>query len=305
VQIGPQNCRMQDLRDLWRWLDDEGVDLISVWDHLYEAPYQGGTVPTFEAVASLATLAADTTRSRLAGFVFCPTFRHPALLAKAAITLDHVSNGRFELGLGGAWFHEEAVALGLPSIGSPDDAGLLTEQLEVITGLMRGERVTHHGQFIETGDAACVPRPQGRMPIWVGGLPGPSTLRAAARYADGWIVPYASIEDFRKFNSELSGHLELAGREPSSVSRAINLVFALNSSGPDAVSTREATPPGASGRTLATLSGRPEDAPEQLSEYLVAGADLISVSIRPPWDRDALATYVCDVMPKMRVAFSR
>ena len=103
VHIGPQNATIAELRQLWTWLDRAGVDWISVWDHLYEAPPAGGTVDHFEAAATLGALAADTRSARLGCLVFCVAYRNPGLLAKTATTIDHISGGRFELGLGAGW----------------------------------------------------------------------------------------------------------------------------------------------------------------------------------------------------------
>ena len=90
VHIGQQNLEASALRSLWRRLDDAGVDWISVWDHLYEAPPAGGTLPHFEALTTLGALAADTRNARIGILVMYPGYRNPALLAKAATTVDHL-----------------------------------------------------------------------------------------------------------------------------------------------------------------------------------------------------------------------
>src|SRR3546814_8187767 len=119
VHVGQQAMSMAALRSRWRRLDDAGVDWISVWAHLYEAPPAGGTIDHFEALSTLGALAADTSRARLGCLVFCVLYRNPALLAKAATTLDHISDGRFELGLGAGWHEPEAEAYGyeFPPLG--------------------------------------------------------------------------------------------------------------------------------------------------------------------------------------------
>src|SRR6266851_5816513 len=111
VHLGQQNLAMDELRALWRRCD-ASMDWISAWDHFYEAPPQGGTVPHFEAVATLAALACETSRARIGCLVFYVGYRNPAQLAKVATTLDHLSNGRFELGLGAGWLAWEAAAYG-------------------------------------------------------------------------------------------------------------------------------------------------------------------------------------------------
>src|SRR3546814_19765429 len=103
---------MAGRRSLCRRLDDAGVDCISVWDLRYEAPPAGGTIDHFGALSTLGALAADTSRARLGCLVFCVLYRNPALLANAATTLDHIPDGRFELGLGAGWHESEAEAYG-------------------------------------------------------------------------------------------------------------------------------------------------------------------------------------------------
>lgn len=150
---------MAELRALWRRLDTAGVDWISVWDHLYEAPPLGGTVDHFDALSTLGALAADTSRARIGCLVFCVLYRNPGMLAKDATTLDHISGGRFELGLGAGWHEQEAEAFGydFPSVGRRLDQ--LEEAFPLIRSLLTQERTTHAGESFRTVDASCLPRP--------------------------------------------------------------------------------------------------------------------------------------------------
>src|SRR6478735_4488121 len=102
VHVGQQNATMAELVALWQRLDGV-VDWISVWDHLYEAPPAGGQTPHFEAIATLGALASVTERARLGCLMFCVPYRNPALLAKACVAIDHISQGRFEPGFGAGW----------------------------------------------------------------------------------------------------------------------------------------------------------------------------------------------------------
>ena len=111
VHVGQQNMSMASLRQLWRKLDGQ-VDWISAWDHFYEAPPAGGTIDHFEAMTTLGALAADTQHATIGVMVLYVGYRNPASIAKAASTLDHISNGRFELGLGAGWHAQEANAFG-------------------------------------------------------------------------------------------------------------------------------------------------------------------------------------------------
>ena len=148
VHIGQQNMTMNEMRDIWKRADAAGADWISVWDHLYEAPPQGGTVDHFEAVACLGALAADTHRARLGCLVFYVGYRNPGLLAKAAVTIDHISGGRFELGIGAGWHEWEAEAYGydFPSVGKRLD--MLDEAAGLINSFYDNDRTTHSGRVL-------------------------------------------------------------------------------------------------------------------------------------------------------------
>ena len=139
VHVGQQNATMAELVALWQRLDDV-VDWISVWDHLYEAPPAGGKIPHYEAIATLGALASVTERARLGCLMFCVPYRNPALLAKACVAIDHISEGRFEPGFGAGWHAPEFRAHGyeFPDIGTRFD--MLGEGLEIISAMLSSGR---------------------------------------------------------------------------------------------------------------------------------------------------------------------
>ena len=304
VHIGQQNLGMDELRALWRRCD-EVVDWISAWDHFYEAPPEGGTVDHFEAVATLAALACETSRARIGCLVFYVGYRNPGQLAKAITTIDHLSGGRFEFGLGAGWHEWEAAAYGydFPPLGRRFD--MLEEAVPLIRSLLTTERTTHVGEWFNLQDASCLPAPvQASVPLWLGGLGETRTLPLAAASADGWNAPYVSPDEFARLNRLLDQHCEVAGRDPASLKRAVNLQFLL---GPDeaAVGRIEAETRqrwGAlAGRTMAgALCGTPEVAVERIHEYVAAGADAINVALRAPWPAESLDAYLDVVVPAVR-----
>lgn len=156
VHIGPQNATLAELRQLWTWLDRAGMDWISVWDHLYEAPPAGGTQPHFEAVATLGAIAADTERARLGCLVFCALYRNVGLLAKSAVTIDHLSGGRFELGIGSGWHEEEARAFGLPFPAQRERHEVLDGSVRALRSLFSGQRATMTEPGVSLADASCL-----------------------------------------------------------------------------------------------------------------------------------------------------
>lgn len=228
AHVGQQDLTMDELRALWRRLDEAGLDWISAWDHLYEAPPDGGTHPHFEAIATLAALACETSRARIGCLVFYVGYRNPGVLAKAATTLDHISGGRFELGLGAGWHEWEAAAFGydFPSVGRRLD--MLDEAVPLIRSLLTEDRTTHDGEFFRTEDASCLPKPvQDRLPIWIGGVGEKRTLPLTAREADGWNAAYVAPDEYRRLNGVLDARCADIGRDPTEIERSVNLVFAL------------------------------------------------------------------------------
>lgn len=314
AHIGQQNMSADEMRATWRWLDEAGLDWLSVWDHLYEAPPAGGTKPHFEAVATLGALAVETRQARLGCLVFYVGYRNPGLLARAAVTLDHLSGGRFELGLGAGWHQWEAEAFGydFPSVGTRLD--MLDEATELIAALLRtrGEgdeiaRTTYGGTHYQAADASLLPGPVGpRLPLWIGGRGEKRTLRTVARLADGWNAAYVSAQEFGRLSGVLDQWCETEGRDPATIERSVNLVFALGADQGAADATLaeldQEWGPMAERVRQGTLVGTPDGAAEQVAAYVEAGADLVNVALRAPYDQEALSAYVDEVVPAIRAA---
>ncbi|HEY8525868.1 MAG TPA: LLM class flavin-dependent oxidoreductase [Acidimicrobiales bacterium] len=304
MHIGQQNLEMDELRASWRRFEDAGVDWISVWDHLYEAPPAGGTLPHFEAVATLGALAADTSRVRIGCLVFYVGYRNPGLLAKAATTIDHISGGRFELGLGAGWHEWEAAAFGYDFPGPGARLDMLDEAAPLIRSFLTTDRTTHEGRYFRAADASCLPRPvQDRLPIWIGGTGTRRTLRIAARHADGWNAAYVSPEEYRRLNGVLDEWCEKEGRDPATLRRSVNLMFLL-SADPQAAAQVEAGLREQWGELASqvlggALAGTPDDAAERIAAYVDAGAQQVNVALRAPWDAEALDAYL-EMLPRLR-----
>ena len=114
MHTGVQDVSYPDLRKLWQIADSNGFYWVSVWDHFYENPTQDGKSPCFEATTTMAAIAAETENVRIGCLVMAIGYRNPALLAKATVTIDHISNGRVEMGIGGGWYEMEFLAYGYP-----------------------------------------------------------------------------------------------------------------------------------------------------------------------------------------------
>ncbi len=307
VHIGQQNLEIGELRSIWRRFDEARFDWISVWDHFYEAPPEGGIRDHFETLTTLGALAADTSHARIGCLVFYPGYRNPALLAKAAVTLDHLSKGRFTLGIGGGWHQPEAIAHGydFPAIGTRLD--MLEESIQIIRGMLQNERTTFEGNHYRVADVSCLPRPiQPRLPIWVGGTGEKRTLRIAARHADGWNAAYVSASEFGRLSRVLDDWCEKEGRDASEIQRTVNLSFAMGSDAASAereeANIREKWGPAAARILDGSLLGTPDRAAETVARYIDRGAAAVNIALRAPWDADALSAYVEQVVPQLRAS---
>lgn len=305
AHVGQQNLAMDELRATWRRLDAAGLDWISAWDHLYEAPPADGTIPHFEAVATLAALALETTNARIGCLVFYVGYRNPGVLAKAAVTLDHLSGGRFELGLGGGWHQWEAEAFGFdfPSVGTRLD--MLEEATVLIRSLLTKERTTFHGTHFQAVNASCLPPPvQEHLPIWIGGVGENRTLRTTARLADGWNAAYIAPEEFGRLNKVLDHWCEVEQRDPDDIERSVNLLF-MASADSSAAAAAAAAFDSQWGEMAdrvrgGALMGTPDQVVDRVLAYHAAGADLVNVALRAPWDDEALEAYLTEVVPAVR-----
>jgi F420-dependent oxidoreductase-like protein len=306
VHIGQQNLEAEQMRALWRRLDESGVDWISVWDHLYEAPPAGGTLPHFETLTTLGALAADTQRARIGCLVLYPGYRNPALLARAATTLDHLTGGRFVMGLGAGWHEEEARAHGYAFPGLGERLDMLDEAIQLIRGMLTQERTSFAGRHFRTENASCLPAPvQERLPLWIGGTGEKRTLRIAARHADGWNAAYIGPEEYARLNGVLDSWCEREGRDPGTIERSVNLIFSLSADAARAAQfdqeLSERWGEAAAPRLRAgSLLGTPDQAAKRVAEYLEAGAQNVNVALRAPWDAEALDAYVTEVIPALQ-----
>ena len=306
AHVGAQNASVEDLRRLWTWLDAAGMDWISLWDHLYEAPPAGGTQVHFEAFSMLGALAVDTSRARIGCLVFCSQYRNIGVLMKGAVSVDHLSRGRFELGMGSGWHEQEAAAFGFDFPPQGERFRVLEGQMQAVNKWRSGERVTQSSPSVELVDAAINPGPMGPMPLWIGGLGPKQTLRMAGAYADGWNAAYASPDQYRELNGILDDWCAKAGREPSQVERSINLSYGFSRDDVSVVKKHLQAQWGAAADRIisGSLLGRPRDAMEQIAPFVEAGAQMVNIAIRPPWDQDLLAEYVEVVVPQMRREWS-
>jgi F420-dependent oxidoreductase-like protein len=214
-----QNLSWEKTLERWRLFERLGFD--SAWDcdHYVQPSRPDG--PYLEAWTLLAALAAGTERIRVGVLVSCNTFRHPALLAKEAITVDHVSGGRLELGLGAGWYEPEHAMYGIDFPPPRELVDRFEEAVEVVDGMLRSELTTYAGKHYRLRDAPSRPGPiqRPRPPLTIGAH-GPRMLRIVARYADAW-NSFGTTEQIRSRNATLDEACAEIGRDPREVLRSL------------------------------------------------------------------------------------
>ena len=195
--------------------EEHGVEALFRSDH-YLSQSDARGKQALDAWTTLAGLAARTTRLRLGTLVSPVTFRYPALLANAAATVDQISGGRVEVGIGGGWMVPEHDAFGFPFPPARERMEMLSEQIEIVHRLWQDDGVDFAGRHYRLANAPGLPKPVQRPHpnLIVGGHGKPGTARAAARWADEYNTPFASPEDFASIRARVREACEREGRDP-------------------------------------------------------------------------------------------
>ena len=208
VKTRPEHQTWEELRDIWVAADEVPLfESIWNWDHFY--PLTGDLHgPNFEGWTMLSAMAALTSRIRVGCQVTGMPYRHPAVLANMAATVDHISAGRLILGIGAAWNEMECNAYGIPLPPLKERFDRFDEGLEVITRLLSSTVSNYSGQYFTLTDAYCEPKPVQRPypPITIGGNGPKRTLRAAARWATEWNATIQDPARFAELKEILRGH---------------------------------------------------------------------------------------------------
>jgi F420-dependent oxidoreductase-like protein len=230
AQLWSQQATWAQWRDAGLAAEAAGWDSLWTWDHLL-AIFGPWEQPIFEGWSVLSAIGALTSRVRLGLMVGANTFRNPALTAKLATTLDHVSNGRAVLGIGGAWFDREHEAYGIDfGSGVGERLDRLDESVMLMRRLLDGERFDHDGRYYQLHDALCRPRPvQAHLPILVGGSGPKKTLRTVAERADAWNTS-GTADEVRAKLDILDEHCAAVGRDRSTIELTVSFPITIRNS---------------------------------------------------------------------------
>lgn len=268
-----QHAPIETYRKVWQIADDGGFEHCWVMDHFATigGPDDG---PIFEGWTMLGAMALATSRVRVGCMVTGNTYRHPAVLAKEAVTVDQLSSGRLEFGIGAAWAENEHQMLGLQFGTLGERMDRLEEACQVIRSLWTEPRTTFKGVHYQLQDAVAEPKPLQRPgpPVWIGGRGRVRTLRIVARYADVWNLAGGSVADFTELSGVLDRHCTEVGRDPAAIRRTVQL-----------------------------RAPQPDDRLAALvSEFSAAGADDVIFVLAEPGRAATHAQELAELLPRLR-----
>ena len=303
VHAGQQHATFDDYLGIWRTAEEVGLDWASVFDHFL--PIQSDpTGPCFEGLTLLAAMAAHTTRVRCGVIVTGVTYRNPAVLANIAVTIDHVSGGRMDLGLGAAWYEDEHRQYGIPFPRLGVRMDMLDEACRVVKALWTAEQASFEGKHFTLDDARCEPKPlQDPMPLWIGGSGEKRTLRIVAEHATGWNTFHGDPAEYEHKVDVLESHCIDVGRDPLEIRRQIVLRAILDDTEQGARERlrERADRAGVPAERLAhgMVVGTPEQCVEALRSHHDLGVRDFLVLGRPPLDRRTLELFAQEVGPAL------
>ncbi len=226
IKTAPQNTTYQDMLRVWLEADEvPTIEHAWLFDHFMPLG-NDPTGPCLEGWTLLSAYAALTKRLRVGLMVTGNTYRHPAVLANMAATVDIISNGRLDFGIGAGWNELEHTAYGIPLYEPAERIKRMGEACEVFRLLWTETTSDFNGNYYQLKGAYCEPKPIQKPypPITIGGGGEQLTLRMVAKYADIWNMPAASIEVFKHKSEVLDEHCAKIGRDPSTIERSIQVM---------------------------------------------------------------------------------
>jgi F420-dependent oxidoreductase-like protein len=298
-----QGADYATLLSVTRAAEELGFDAFFRSDHYLTMAGSGLPGPT-DAWVTLAGLARETSRIRLGTLMSPVTFRLPGPLAITVAQVDQMSGGRAELGLGTGWFDAEHTAYGIPFPPLAERFGRLEEQLEIVTGLWEtaeGGEFSFDGAYYSLSGSPALPKPvqRPRPPVLIGGAGQRQTPRLAARFADEYNIPFASIPDSTAAFGRVRQACQEAGRDPGSLVYSAAQTVCCGRDEAELARRAEAT-----GQPLARLrqtglAGSPAEIVEKLGQFAAAGATRAYLQVLDLHDLDHLELLAAEVMPQV------
>jgi F420-dependent oxidoreductase-like protein len=301
VHAGPQGATFDQFLELWQRADELDYDWVSVFDHfmpIFGDP-DGGC---FEGVTMMAALAAHTTKVRVGMLVTGVTYRHPAVAANMAATIDHISHGRCEYGVGAAWFEKEHDQYGIPfpRIGVRMD--MLEEACQVMRGLWSKEhQFTFEGKHYQLRDAQMDPKPvQEHLPLVIGGSGEKRTLRIVAEHGDVWNSAFGDLDVFEHKLSVLAQHCSDVGRDPADIRKSLTFRAMLAEDEAGVAERRKELEAAGGGGRFSWFVGTPEQLVEQMKPWVERRAGDFLLGMSAPFDYQTVELVAKQVAPALR-----
>lgn len=307
IHAGQQHTTFDDYAELWRVAEELGFDWASVFDHFVPI-FSDPEGPCYDGLTLLAAMAAQTSTIRCGILVVGNTYRHPAVLANMATTIDHISKGRLELGIGAGWWEMEHEQYGIPLHKPGRRIRMLGEATQIIKSLWTEERTTFEGRYYNLENAMCEPKPeqQPSIPLWIGGAGEKLTLRVVAESADGWNTFFGPIDAYKHKLDVLADHCRAVGRDPGDIRKSL-VVQAIVGETEAEVEERLAAQ--AAARNVepemlrqGAIVGTPEQCAAQLKPYVDIGVGDFIIGARAPVDYRALELVAKELAPRVRDA---
>jgi F420-dependent oxidoreductase-like protein len=304
VQTGQQGIEWSEMLDLWQKVDGWGYDTLWNFDHFYPI-FVDPEGPCFEGWTTLSALAQATKRARIGHLVNGNTYRHPCVTAKMAATLDHVSGGRLNLGIGAGWFELEHRNFGIDFKTIPGRLEALDEACRIIKGMFTQAKTTVHGKHYQVTDAIGLPKPvqKPHPPIMIGGVGEKVLLRIVARHADMWNAS-ASAERMKHLIDVIRRHGEAVKRDTEQIEKTVMIPLAYNAPPPrqefmcQLVANMRQTTPEEARKSI--VIGSKQECLDTIGRYAKAGVTHFIFMMFAPYFVDEIQGFAEDVMPAAR-----
>jgi F420-dependent oxidoreductase-like protein len=304
IQAGQQNISWDDWLALARRAEEWGYDGFWAFDHLYPI-FSDPDGPCFEGWTSLAAVAQATSRIRIGHMVNGNTYRHPSLVAKMATTVDHMSHGRLNLGIGAGWFELEHTSLGFDFKTVRGRLEALEESCRILKGMLGGERVTLAGKHYKVEEARCVPAPvqDGGPPLMIGGSGRKILLRIVARYADAWNAT-GTPQAMGELVDVIRRHGDDVGRDTEEIEKSVmmTMVYTPDTDRQEAMVGMMAATFGmdAAEARAGMMVGGKDECLERIAAYQEVGVTRFLFMSFAPYNTDEMQAFMEEVAPAAR-----
>lgn len=313
-RVEQYNAAYEQLERTALLAEELGFDGLWLNDHFVPDPFSGRyEAPTLECWTTAGALARATKRARIGFMTLCNGYRYPSITAKMATTLDNISGGRLDLGVGAGWHEDEFRMYGIPYPAAPVRLSQLVDGLQIIRGMLENEQFSYRGEHAQVDGAWNNPRPvqSPRPPIWVGGGGEKRTLKIVATYADWHNLVVTPLSEFRRKMEILDRHCADLGRDPRTLGRSLNPSLLIRETdeefdryAAERARRREITVDEYLGllESQGTIFGGPERVAAMLQGFVDAGCTYFEFIVREADQEGPLRLFARDVMPRFQAA---